>query len=74
MAETVSNDPRLDVMLQQVARLEAAVQSLSLTVLPRSEVQFRILAEGPLDHLMALRRDIDVYLGKGTGREHEEAG
>jgi hypothetical protein len=59
----IANDEQLGAVREQVARLEAAVHSLSKTVRPRSERQFQVMAEGYVDQLRALRHEIDTYLG-----------
>jgi hypothetical protein len=67
----IANDEQLAVVRQQAARLEAALQSLAHQVRPRNEAQFRVLAEGYVDQLDVLRRDIDVYLGVAAFKQPE---
>lgn len=59
----IKNDEQLAIVRQQAMRLESALESLAHTVRPKSESQFRVLAEGHVDQLEVLRREIDVYLG-----------
>jgi hypothetical protein len=59
----IANDEQLGIVQAQVTRLETAVRSLAVTVRPQSEQQFQLLAEGYVDQLRQLRRDIDAYLG-----------
>ena len=59
----IANDEQLRVVQQQVRRLETALRSLAVTVRPHSEQQFQTFAEGHVDQLRRLRREIDDYLG-----------
>jgi len=59
----IDNDEQLGLVREQVARLEGAIHSLSKTVRPLNERQFQVLAEGYIDQLRAMRREIDAYLG-----------
>jgi hypothetical protein len=59
----ISNDRELDIVRQQIGRLENALQSLSKTVRPQSERQFRLMAEGYVDQLEVLRQEVEAYLG-----------
>jgi BMFP domain-containing protein YqiC len=59
----IQNDEQLNLVRQQVGRLEDALRSLAVTVRPKSEDQFRVMAEGYVDQLDLLRREIDRYLG-----------
>ena len=59
----IANDEQLRVVQEQVGRLEAALRSLAVTVRPQNERQFRVMAEGHVDHLRQLRREIDEYVG-----------
>jgi hypothetical protein len=62
----IRNDEELGVVREQLERLEGILRSLKRDVLPRSEAQFRLMAEGPIDEHAKLRREIDQYLGIGT--------
>lgn len=59
----IANDEQLEIVREQVARLESAVRSLSESVRPKSEAMFQVMLEGPADHLEALRREIEAYTG-----------
>jgi hypothetical protein len=59
----IANDEQLRVVQEQVGRPESALRSLAVTVRPQSEEQFRMMADGYIDHLRQLRREIDDYVG-----------
>jgi hypothetical protein len=65
----IQNDEQLNLVRQQVGRLEDALRSLAISVRPKSESRFRVMAEGYVDQLDILRREIDQYLGIDTMRE-----
>lgn len=69
----IRNDAELELVRQQVARLETAIHSFSKTVRPRSERNFRVMIEGHVDHLWPLRREIDDYLGISAVPESDPA-
>jgi hypothetical protein len=67
----IKDDDQLFVVREQASRLETALQSLAQSVRPKSETQFRVLAEGYVDQLDLLRREIDLYLGIAAVRQPE---
>jgi t-SNARE complex subunit (syntaxin) len=63
----IENDGQLEIVRQQIARLETALDSLASTVRQRSERQYQVLAEGHVDQIKALRDEIDAYLALSAG-------
>jgi hypothetical protein len=68
----ITDDEQLDQALEQVARMYRALASLRKDVLPRSDRQFALMAEGPIDEIRKLAGEIDCYIGK-TSLETSEA-
>jgi hypothetical protein len=62
----IANDEQLEIVREQVKRLETALESLAQSVGPKNESQYRVLAEGYVDQLEILRADIDDYLRSPT--------
>ncbi|HEY2589078.1 MAG TPA: hypothetical protein VGI81_25265 [Tepidisphaeraceae bacterium] len=62
----IQNDEQLLTVKQQLERVESALHSLKQRLLPQSEATFRLMAEGYIDQIAALRREIDEYLGIAT--------
>ncbi|HEY2584451.1 MAG TPA: hypothetical protein VGI81_01655 [Tepidisphaeraceae bacterium] len=69
----IQNDEQLLTVKQQLERVESALHSLKQRLLPQSEATFRLLSEGYVDQIAALRRDIDEYLGIATNSERADA-
>lgn len=59
----ITNDQELELVREQLERVEAALYSIKRDVLPRSAPKFRLMAEGYFDQINELRRQIDDYLG-----------
>ena len=59
----IPNDEGLEVSIDQLARMYRALGDLHAHVAPLNYNNYQILAEGPIDHIMQLRREIDEYLG-----------
>ena len=62
----ITNDAELEVVRKQLARAEAALDSLRREVKPKNEKMYNLMAESYIDMLRALRSDIDTYLGDGS--------
>lgn len=67
----IQDDDGLRIVREQIARLENALRGLALIVRPKSEKNFRIFAEGYVDQIDLLRREIDQYLGIEGFRESQ---
>ena len=67
----IANDEQLQLVKEQVATLESALESLEKRVRPQSEMQYRVFAEGYVDQIAILRADIDGYLGIASARNSE---
>jgi hypothetical protein len=59
----IQNDEQLVTVKQQLERVESALHSLKQRLLPQSEASFRLMSEGYVDQIAALRHEIDQYLG-----------
>src|SRR5437588_9768927 len=59
----IQNDAQLQVVREQLARIERALESLSRDMRGKNVGQFRVMAEGYVDQISDLRRQIDEYLG-----------
>lgn len=68
----IQNDEQLLTVKQQLERVESALHSLKQRLLPQNEATFRLMAEGYVDQIAALRREIDQYLGIRTEAEAVE--
>lgn len=53
---------RLKVTMEQMARLIRALDDLKENVLPKDPHLFATMAEGPLDHLEQLRKELGEYV------------
>jgi hypothetical protein len=58
----ITNDAELQVVRWQLARVEAALDSLRQEVKPKSASRFSLMAESYIDLLTSLRVDVDAYL------------
>lgn len=63
----IQSDEQLATVKQQLERVEAALHSLKQRLLPQSEATFRLMSEGYVDQIAALRQEIDEYLGISAG-------
>src|SRR5579872_3462746 len=59
----ITNDAELEVVRKQLARVEAALDSLRREVKPKNEKTYHLMAETSIDLLQSLRSEIDAYLG-----------
>jgi len=59
----ISGDKEFQKSLQQLERMYRALATLRAEVVPQSAANFQLLAEGPIDEINRLRREIDEYLG-----------
>jgi hypothetical protein len=67
----IQNDQQLLTVKQQLERVESALHSLKQRLLPQSEATFRLMSEGYVDQIAALRQEIDEYLGISAGPQHQ---
>jgi hypothetical protein len=58
----IENEAQLQQALEQIENLCRALQSLRIRVFPKNPRNFAILAEGPLDEIRKLQRDVDSYI------------
>jgi hypothetical protein len=59
----IKTDQDLEIVRQQVARAESAVGALRREVLPVSEERFLLMAEVYVEQILALRGEIDEFVG-----------
>jgi hypothetical protein len=59
----IQNEAELAQSMEQMERMYRALARLRSEVAPVSDAKFRLLAEGPIDEIRKLRREIDDYLG-----------
>ena len=70
----IANDEQFDIVREQIARLERALQSLAREVRPKNPRQFEIFAQGYVDQLATLRAQVDEYLGIAAVKSHPVEG
>jgi len=59
----IKTDQDLEIVRRQLARAESAFGALRREVLPQSEERFLLMAEAYVDQILALRAEIDAFLG-----------
>ncbi len=59
----IQNDKQLGIVREQLARAEAALESLRQEVQPKNEQVYRVMAESYVDTILLLRAEVDAYLG-----------
>jgi hypothetical protein len=57
----IENDAQLDQALEAMGMMYRALASLRKDVLPKSRQWFNLMAEGPVDEIRKLQREIDAY-------------
>ena len=67
----ITSDAGLQQSIEQLERMYRVVQDLRNRMGAANPAQFQLFAEGPIEEIRRLRRDIDEYLGI---REPVEAG
>ena len=58
----IQNEAQLRQTLEQIQNLCAAVDSLRAEVFAKSPRNFAVLAEGPLEQIRQLQRQVDDYV------------
>jgi hypothetical protein len=61
----ITNDAQLEVVREQLRRIEAALDSLrrEVKVKSKNEKLYEVMSRGYIDLLLSIRGDIDAYLG-----------
>ena len=59
----ITTDEDFALVRQQLERVETALGALRRDVLPQSEARFLLMAEAYVEQILALRAEIDEYLG-----------
>lgn len=59
----ITNDDELRITRERLRLAEAALDAYRRDLLPRNEVQYRLLAGSTIDLVQSIRAEIDAYLG-----------
>ena len=59
----IQNDDQLQITFEQLGRIYKVLAHFRATILPVNPRQFGLFAEGPLDEIRKLQKDINAYLG-----------
>lgn len=59
----IKTDQELEIVRQQLARVESTFSALRREVLPQSEERFLLMAEAYVEQIVTLRAEIDAFLG-----------
>lgn len=59
----IRTDEELEIARQQLARAESAIGALRREVLPVSEKRFSLMAGAYVEQVLALRAEIDAFVG-----------
>jgi hypothetical protein len=65
----ISNDEQLRHALKALEHLYVALAALRRDILPQNEANFALMAEGPVDMIRKLGREIDEYVGLSLAEE-----
>lgn len=69
----ITNDEELAFVRKQLARVEAALDSLRQDVKPKNERTYQVMAVSYVDAIQELRTQVEAYLGVGLGSALERA-
>ena len=58
----IETEPQLRQAIEQMENLWQAINSLRAEVFPQNPRNFAVLAEGPLEQIRQLQRQIDEYV------------
>jgi hypothetical protein len=67
----ITSDEQLNQAVEQIGRMYRALAALRREVLPLSEKQFALMAEGPLDEIRRLEEGINAYTGKDAAEAND---
>lgn len=59
----ISNDAQLNQALEQLGRMYRALADLRKDILPLNVRNFAVMAEGPVDEIRKLQKEINAYTG-----------
>ena len=59
----IHNDEQLQVVQEQLARVEQALASIRKDILPKNPRNYAVFSESYIDMIRTLRAEIDAYLG-----------
>jgi hypothetical protein len=69
----ITNDEDFALVQRQLERIETALGALRRDVLPQSEARFLLMAEAYVEQILALRAEIDEYLGVDLVQKRQAA-
>ena len=58
----IQNDAQLQQAIEQIEGLYQGLDSLRADILPKNPRNFALFAEGPLDEIRKLQKEIDQYI------------
>jgi hypothetical protein len=59
----IQNQAELRQTIEQLARMYSILAGQHAEIAPKNYKNYQILAQGPMDYVVRLRREIDEYLG-----------
>lgn len=62
----ITSDEGLQLVREQLARVDAIIEDMRKTILPKSERMYNLFVESTLDLKESLQADIDDYLARTT--------
>lgn len=68
----IKNETQLKLAHEQMARLESALSSLKSEIYSTNPELFFVMAEGYVEHIIRLRKEIDYYTGLSLVRKQTE--
>jgi hypothetical protein len=71
----ITSDEQLNVNLELIASMYQAIANLRREIAPLNFRNYEILAEGPIEQIRRLQKEIDEYLGiqVAPASEHDTA-
>ncbi len=65
----IANEQQMQQTVEQMGRMCRALAALQTDVFPKSRQQFALMAEGPLEQLRALERDLSQFIDQTLKNE-----
>jgi uncharacterized protein (DUF488 family) len=59
----IQNEQQLEATLEQLMRMYRVLGGLHSKIEPQNDRNYQVFAQGPMDYIVRLRREIDEYLG-----------
>jgi hypothetical protein len=67
----ITNDEQLNQAVERLGSMYRALAALRAEVLPINARQFALMAEGPVDEIQRIQRQIDAYAGREAAEEYD---